>query len=53
MTNNDKHIATYLVPIGAISILIGVALLVIASAVYVLGRNRLLMRSAERPASSN
>ncbi len=43
MTNADKHIATYLVPVGTIAILIGIGLLVMTSAVYVLGRNRLNM----------
>ena len=51
MTNNDKHISNYLVPVGVTSILIGIGLLVIASAVYVLGRNRLQMTGSRFPAS--
>ncbi|MEO6382352.1 MAG: PrsW family glutamic-type intramembrane protease [Nitrobacter sp.] len=43
MINADKHIATYLVPVGIVAILIGIGLLVMTSAVYVLGRNRLNM----------
>ncbi|HVV42338.1 MAG TPA: PrsW family glutamic-type intramembrane protease [Nitrobacter sp.] len=53
MTNNDKHISNYLVPVGVTSILIGIGLLVIASAVYVLGRNRLQMTGSRLPASPN
>ncbi|MEH6950383.1 PrsW family glutamic-type intramembrane protease [Nitrobacter sp. NHB1] len=45
ITNADKHIhiATYLVPVGIVAIVIGIWLLVMTSAVYVLGRNRLQM----------
>jgi hypothetical protein len=48
MTNADKHIATYLVPVGIVAILIGIGLLVMTSAVYVLGRNRLNMAGTSR-----
>lgn len=53
MTNTDKHVATYLVPVGIVAIVIGMGLLVMTSAVYVLGRNRLQTTSAELPASPN
>jgi RsiW-degrading membrane proteinase PrsW (M82 family) len=43
ITNADKHIATYLVPVGIVAIGIGIGLLVMTAAVYVLGRNRLRM----------
>lgn len=43
MTHAGKHVATYLVPIGIIAMVIGIGLLVMTSAVYVLGRNRLQM----------
>jgi RsiW-degrading membrane proteinase PrsW (M82 family) len=43
MTNADKHIPPYLVPVGIVAILIGIGLLVVTSAAYVLGRNRLQM----------
>lgn len=53
MTNTDKHVATYLAPVGIVAIVIGMGLLIMTSAVYVLGRNRLQMSSAELPASPN
>jgi RsiW-degrading membrane proteinase PrsW (M82 family) len=43
MIHTNKHIATYLVPVGIVAIVIGIGLLVLTSAVYVLGRNRLQM----------
>jgi RsiW-degrading membrane proteinase PrsW (M82 family) len=53
MTNTDKHIATYLVPVGVISIMIGIGFLIIASAVYVLGRNRLQTAGSNFPTVSS
>jgi len=53
MTNPDKHIATYLVPVGIVAILIGVGLLIMTSAVYVLGRNRLRMAGTSLPTASD
>ena len=44
--NPDRNAALLLVPIGLVSILIGAALLVATSAVYILGRNRLRTTSA-------
>jgi protease PrsW len=41
MINPDRNVALVLVPIGLVSILIGAALLVATTAVYILGRNRL------------
>ncbi|MGN6114028.1 MAG: PrsW family glutamic-type intramembrane protease [Nitrobacter sp.] len=46
MTNTDKHLANYLIPVGILAIVIGIGLLVMTSAVYVLGRNRLQMAAA-------
>jgi RsiW-degrading membrane proteinase PrsW (M82 family) len=43
MTNANKHVATYLVPVGIVAIVIGIGLLVLTSVVYVFGRNRLQM----------
>jgi RsiW-degrading membrane proteinase PrsW (M82 family) len=43
MANTDRHVATYLVPVGIVAILVGILLLVMTSAVYVRGRNRLRM----------
>ena len=39
--NTERNPATVLIPIGLLSILIGIALLVATTAVYILGRNRL------------
>ncbi len=44
LKNPDRNVALVLVPIGLTSILIGSALLVVTSAIYILGRNR--MRNA-------
>ena len=41
LVNPDRNMALVLVPIGLTSILIGSALLVVTTAVYVLGRNRM------------
>ena len=41
LLNPQRNVTLALVPLGLVSIMIGVALLVIASAVYILGRNRL------------
>ena len=46
MTNVDRHVATYLVPVGMVAILIGTVLLLMTSAIYVRGRNRLRMAGA-------
>ena len=46
MTNTDKHLANYLIPVGILAIVIGIGLLVMTSAVYVFGRNRLQMAAA-------
>jgi hypothetical protein len=39
--NPERNPATVLIPIGLLSILIGIALLVATTAVYILGRNRM------------
>jgi hypothetical protein len=41
LANPDRNMALVLVPIGLVSILIGSALLVATTAIYVLGRNRM------------
>jgi len=41
VVNPDRNVAVVLVPIGLTSILIGAALLVATTAIYILGRNRM------------
>src|ERR1700744_2957291 len=41
LTNPDRNVSLVLIPIGLVSIVIGIALLVVTSAVYILGRNRM------------
>src|SRR3974377_2198004 len=41
LLNPDRNIAMVLVPIGLAAILLGCALLVVTTAVYILGRNRM------------
>ena len=41
LINPERNLALVLVPIGLTSILIGVALLVATTAIYILGRNRM------------
>ncbi len=41
LVNPDRNVAIVLVPIGLTSILLGAALLVVTTAIYILGRNRL------------
>ncbi|HLJ00470.1 MAG TPA: PrsW family glutamic-type intramembrane protease [Bradyrhizobium sp.] len=41
MSNSDRDVAVFLAPIGLLSILIGLALLVVTSAIYILGRDRI------------
>jgi len=41
LLNPDRNVALVLVPIGLVSILIGSALLVATTAIYILGRNRI------------
>jgi RsiW-degrading membrane proteinase PrsW (M82 family) len=41
LVNPDRNVALVLVPIGLTSILVGGALLVVTTAIYVLGRNRI------------
>ncbi len=50
LVNPERNMAPVLVPIGLTSILIGSALLVVTTAIYVLGRNR--MRTASQGFSS-
>jgi len=50
LVNPERNVALVLVPIGLASILIGSALLVVTTAIYILGRNR--MRSAASGFSS-
>ena len=39
--NPDRNMALLLVPVGLVSILIGIALLAVTTSIYVLGRNRI------------
>ena len=48
--NPDRNVSLVLIPIGLATITIGIALLVVTSAVYILGRNR--MRGTSRGFSS-
>jgi RsiW-degrading membrane proteinase PrsW (M82 family) len=41
LVNPDRNVALVLVPIGFVSILIGIALLVVTTTIYILGRNRM------------
>ena len=41
LVNPERNVALVLVPIGFVSILIGIALLVVTTAIYFLGRNRM------------
>jgi RsiW-degrading membrane proteinase PrsW (M82 family) len=41
LVNPERNVALVLVPIGLTSILVGSALLVVATAIYILGRNRM------------
>jgi protease PrsW len=41
LVNPDRNVALVLVPIGLVSILIGIALLVVTTTIYFLGRNRM------------
>src|ERR1019366_608143 len=50
LVNPERNVALVLVPIGLTSILIGSALLLVTTAIYVLGRNR--MRSTASGFSS-
>ncbi len=50
LVNPDRNVSLVLIPIGLVSIVIGIALLVVTSAIYILGRNR--MRGASQGFSS-
>ena len=50
LVNPERNVALVLVPIGLTSILVGSALLVVTTAIYILGRNR--MRKAAEGFSS-
>ena len=47
LVNPERNVTLVLVPVGLVSIVIGIALLVVTTAVYILGRNR--MRGRLRP----
>ena len=55
LVNPERNVALVLVPIGFVSIVIGIALLVITAAIYILGRNRMRTTSQafSRPARQN
>ena len=44
--NPERNMTLLLVPVGLVSILIGIALLLATTAVYILGRNRIRIRAA-------
>src|SRR5512139_1175638 len=44
LVNPERNVALVLIPIGLTSILLGIALLVVTSAIYILGRNRIRTR---------
>ena len=44
--NPERNMSLALIPIGLVTIMIGIALLVVTTAVYILGRNRLRGRSS-------
>jgi protease PrsW len=50
LANPERHTSLVLVPVGLVAILTGIALLVVTTAIYVLGRNR--MREAPQGFSS-
>ncbi|THD53158.1 MAG: PrsW family intramembrane metalloprotease [Bradyrhizobium sp.] len=50
LLNPDRNVALVLVPVGLVSIVVGIALLVVTTAVYVLGRDR--MRTTSQGFSS-
>src|SRR5580698_3982809 len=41
LANPERHAALVLIPVGLVSIVTGIALLVVTSAIYILGRNRI------------
>ena len=41
LINPERNLTLALIPIGFVSILLGLALLVVTSAIYILGRNRI------------
>ena len=41
LINPDRNLTLALIPIGFVSILLGLALLVVTTAIYILGRNRI------------
>ncbi len=45
LVNPERNVALVLIPIGLTSILLGIALLLVTSAIYVLGRNRIRTRA--------
>jgi RsiW-degrading membrane proteinase PrsW (M82 family) len=46
LVNPERNMTLLLVPVGLVSILIGIALLLATTAVYILGRNRIQTRAA-------
>ena len=41
LLNPERNVTLVLIPIGLMSILLGIALLVVTTAIYLLGRNRI------------
>jgi RsiW-degrading membrane proteinase PrsW (M82 family) len=53
LANPEKNIAIILVPVGFVSIAIGIALLLLATAIYYLGRGRLQRADSNLPFASS
>jgi hypothetical protein len=53
LANPDKNIAIVLVPVGFASITVGIALLLLATAVYYLGRGKLQRAAPNLPLASS
>jgi hypothetical protein len=53
LANPEKNIAIILVPVGFVSIAIGIALLLLATAIYYLGRGRLQRAESNLPFASS
>jgi protease PrsW len=53
LLNPDRNMAMVLIPVGLISILVGVALLVVTTTIYFLGRDRMRTTSQDFSSASN
>jgi RsiW-degrading membrane proteinase PrsW (M82 family) len=46
LVNPERNVTVVLVPVGLVSIMVGIALLVVTTAIYILGRNRMRTTAA-------